>query len=173
MDQEPLTYSEIGATADVGTTGGVLPVGYHHVRESAVVGTTRADFEAAAATVMTWGMHRGAGLTVKAAGDAARTGEDATFGFGPISVPVRVVYVVDEPNRAGFAYGTRHGHPECGEESFIVHFDEIGNEVRLEITAFSKPGTWWVRVGAPIGRLVQAWVTRRYIRAVIVKDFAR
>lgn len=167
MDQEPLTYSEIGAT------GGVLPTGYHHVRACGVVGTTRADFEAAATAVMTWGMHRGAGLTVKAAGDSARAGEDANFSFGPISVPVRVVYVVDEPNRTGFAYGTRRGHPECGEESFIVHFDEPGNQVRLEIRAFSKPGTWWVRLGAPIGRLVQAWVTRRYIRAVMVKDFAR
>ncbi len=74
--------------------------------------------------------------------------------------------IVDEPNRKGFAYGTRAGHPECGEELFVVQFDETSTAVRIEIIAFSKPGTWWVRLGAPIGRRLQAFVTRRYIRAV-------
>lgn len=156
-----MTYPEVGATA------GDLPAGYRHVRECAVVGSGRAEFTAAADIVMDWAMHRGAGLTVKSAVGAACAGENATFRFGPVTVPVRVVYVVDEPNRRGFAYGTRRGHPECGEESFIVHYDNATEQVRLEITAFSKPGTWWVRVGAPIGRLVQNWVTRRYSRAVI------
>lgn len=165
MTEEPLTYPEVGCTS------GELPAGYHHVRESAVVGLGRAEFSTAADTIMSWGMHRRAGLRVRSAAETAVAGQDATFGFGPVSIPVRVVYVVDEPDRRGFAYGTRRGHPECGEESFIVTFDEVSKQVRLEITAFSKPGTWWVRLGAPIGRLVQKWVTRRYIRAVIVKDF--
>jgi uncharacterized protein (UPF0548 family) len=34
----------------------------------------------------------------------------------PRDVPCRVVYVVDEPRRAGFAYGTLPGHPEIGGE---------------------------------------------------------
>jgi uncharacterized protein (UPF0548 family) len=36
------------------------------------------------------------------------------FGIG-FKAPVRVVYVVDEPTRRGFAYGTLPGHPESGE----------------------------------------------------------
>ena len=40
----------------------------------------------------------------------------------PPKVPARVVYVIDEPLRKGFAYGTLPGHPETGEEAFIVEY---------------------------------------------------
>jgi len=36
------------------------------------------------------------------------------------STPVLVVYVIDEPERIGFAYGTTADGPESGEESFIL-----------------------------------------------------
>jgi uncharacterized protein (UPF0548 family) len=36
------------------------------------------------------------------------------------STPVLVVYVIDEPDRIGFAYGTTADGPESGEESFIL-----------------------------------------------------
>jgi uncharacterized protein (UPF0548 family) len=37
-----------------------------------------------------------------------------TFHLGPVHVkaPCRLVYVTDEVNRFGFAYGTLPGHPE-------------------------------------------------------------
>jgi hypothetical protein len=39
--------------------------------------------------------------------------------------PVLVVYVIDEPKRVGFAYGTTAEGPESGEESFILeHRDD-------------------------------------------------
>ncbi|HEV8560641.1 MAG TPA: DUF1990 family protein [Actinophytocola sp.] len=34
--------------------------------------------------------------------------------------PGRVVHVVEEEHRRGFAYGTLPGHPECGEEAFLL-----------------------------------------------------
>ncbi|WP_205647597.1 DUF1990 family protein [Agromyces badenianii] len=40
--------------------------------------------------------------------------------FGSETTPVLVVYVVDEPDRIGFAYGTTAVGPENGEESFIL-----------------------------------------------------
>jgi uncharacterized protein (UPF0548 family) len=43
-------------------------------------------------------------------------GTDVLAHLGPIRVPCRVVYVLDEPERRGFAYGTLPGHPESGEE---------------------------------------------------------
>ena len=52
---KPLTYTEVGATA---TT---MPVGYHHLRKSSVIGRGRDRFEQAAAAGMRWGMLRGAG----------------------------------------------------------------------------------------------------------------
>jgi uncharacterized protein (UPF0548 family) len=60
---------------------------------------------------------------------------------------------VDEPNRCGFAYGTLRGHPERGEESFVVERD--GDVVTLCIRAFSAPGTMAVRVAGPAPRLIQ------------------
>ncbi len=72
---------------------------------------------------------------------------------------------MDEPRRRGFAYGTLPGHPESGEEAFIVeqHDDD---SVTFTITAFSRPATWLARLGGPLGRAVQDRVTARYLRAL-------
>jgi uncharacterized protein (UPF0548 family) len=34
--------------------------------------------------------------------------------------PCRVIYVVDQADQFGFAYGTLPGHPETGEVAFMV-----------------------------------------------------
>jgi uncharacterized protein (UPF0548 family) len=87
--------------------------------------------------------------------------------FGPfhVAAPVRVVYVVDEPRRKGFAYGTLGGHPESGEESWIVERSADGS-VWLTIRAFSRPSLarWWIVY--PVLRIVQWRYTRRYERAL-------
>ena len=49
-------------------------------------------------------------------------------------------YVTNQPDRQGFAYGTLPGHPECGEEAFIVEQHDDG-AVTFAITAFSRPAT--------------------------------
>ena len=156
----PLTYAETGGTA------GPLPQGYHHLRESAVIGHGRRRFEEAAAAVMRWGMQRGAGLGVDATSEVAAVGAEIIVGIGPLRVPCRVVYVVDEPDRRGFAYGTLAGHAESGEELFSVRFDESADTVHAEIVAFSRPGTWWSRLGGPVTSLAQRVATRRYLRAL-------
>jgi uncharacterized protein (UPF0548 family) len=88
--------------------------------------------------------------------------------FGPFSVkaPVRVVYVVDEPRRKGFAYGTLPGHPESGEESFIVDQTDDGS-VWLTIRAFSRPSTplWWAVY--PALRIMQRHYTRLYFQSLM------
>ena len=83
----------------------------------------------------------------------------------PPAVPVRVVYVVDEPLRKGFAYGTLPGHPETGEEAFIVEYRD-DDSVWLTIRAFSRPSSWIFWVGYPIVRLMQEIYTSRYERAL-------
>ena len=60
--------------------------------------------------------------------------------LGPVRAPCRVVYVVDEPDRRGFAYGTLPGHAESGEELFLVRYDPATDEVYAEVTAFSRHG---------------------------------
>jgi uncharacterized protein (UPF0548 family) len=158
-----LTYAEVGATQ------GALPAGYHHLRRRESVGRGEAAFAAAAEVVMTWGVQRGAGFTVEASAPRASVGAVVrpSVGIGPmrVSAPCRVVYVVDEPHRKGFAYGTLPGHPETGEEAFVVSLLDDG-AVEFEIVAFSRPATLWSRAGGPLNRLVQRVVTNRYVAAV-------
>ncbi len=97
----------------------------------------------------------------------ARPGDTAMLRWGPwpAKIPARVVYVIDEPDRKGFAYGTLPGHPERGEESFVVerHADD---SVWLIIRAFSRPSNAFFWAAYPAVRLVQAIFTDRYKRAL-------
>ncbi len=156
-----LTYPEVGATA------GPLPAGYHHLERQQLIGTGRARFQAAGEQLLTWQMHRGAGLRVDG-GDRIRLGEDAVvrLRLGPLRfrAPVRIVAVIEEPTEIGFAYGTLPGHPEIGEERFSIHL-EPDDTVLVRIRAFSRPGRWFTRLGGPVGRLVQQRTTQRYLDA--------
>lgn len=156
----PLTYAEVGATA------GPLPAGYHHVKKSAVIGQGRRRFEGAAEAGMRWGMLRGAGMKVEATAEVAAVGSEVIVHLGPVRAPCRVVYVVDEPNRRGFAYGTLPGHAESGEELFVVRYEPATDEVYAEVRAFSRHATWWSRLAWPVTSLLQKVVTRRYLRAL-------
>jgi uncharacterized protein (UPF0548 family) len=155
-----LTYGQVGATA------GALPDGYHHIRKSAVIGNGRPRFEDAAAKVMRWGMLRGAGVGVEASSEVAAVGSEVLVGLGLVRAPCRVVYVIDEKNRRGFAYGTLPGHPERGEELFAVRYDPVTGDVHAEVVAFSQHATWWSRLGSPVTSLAQRYVTSRYLKAL-------
>jgi uncharacterized protein (UPF0548 family) len=158
-----LTYPEAGATATA------LPAGYHHVRMQRRIGTGPELFVAAGAAVLAWAAHTGAGLTVAATAPVAAPGTDVllTAGAGPVRLhaPCRVIYVIDEPRRRGFAYGTLAGHPESGEEAFVVEL-AADDAVTFVITAFSRPATALSRLAGPLGRQAQRAVTRRYLRAL-------
>jgi uncharacterized protein (UPF0548 family) len=156
----PLTYGEVGATA------GPLPAGYRHVQKSAVIGRGRRRFEEAGRAGMRWGMLRGAGLRVEATSEVASVGSEVIVHLGPVAAPCRVVYVVDEPDRQGFAYGTLPGHAESGEEMFVVRHDPATDEVSAEVVAFSRHATWWSRLGWPVTSVAQRVITERYLRAL-------
>lgn len=156
-----LTYPFVGATRD----GGPLPDGYHAVHRTADLGQGDGVFTAAAAALRSWEMHRGAGLRVRASGPVA-VGVRADQRLGPIHAPCEVVWVVDEPNRWGFGYGTLPGHPESGEESFVVARDPASDVVRVEVGSISRPVAWYVRLAGPLGRVVQEYAMRRYIAAL-------
>jgi uncharacterized protein (UPF0548 family) len=70
--------------------------------------------------------------------------------MGFLQAPCRVVYVIDEPDIRGFAYGTPPGHPESGEERFAVAGFEHLRGVRGG-DAFSRPGP----AERPVGRSCQ------------------
>jgi uncharacterized protein (UPF0548 family) len=162
LEELPLTYSEVGATA-----AGELPPGYGHLAASAQIGTGRERFEQAADAVMHWGMQRGAGLRVQANSEIVEVSAVVVVKMmGFLRAPCRVVYVIDEPDIRGFAYGTLPGHPESGEERFAVRHDPNTSAVLAEVTAFSRPGTWWSKAGRPFVSVAQRTIAQRYLRAV-------
>lgn len=156
------TYPEVGATAD-----GDLPFGYRRLSRSRAV--RGRSFESAGDQLMTWQVQERAGLRVAASARRAATDEVVLLrlGRGPatVRIPCRVVYTVDETDRTGFAYGTLPGHPESGEELFLLERRGTGAPV-LTITAFSRPATLLSRAGGPLARLVQTRMTERYLRAL-------
>ncbi|WP_372349453.1 DUF1990 family protein [Streptomyces sp. KL116D] len=155
-----LTYREVGATL----ADGELPPGYAHLDRRVRLGSGRDCFERAGAAVLSWQVQRGAGLRVAAEPDV-REGADVVLRALWLRIPCRVVRVVRDDARTGFAYGTLPGHPECGEEAFLVT-READDSVWLRIRAFSRPGRWYARLAGPLARAVQLAVTRRYLRAL-------
>ncbi|MET9657673.1 DUF1990 domain-containing protein [Streptomyces sp. NPDC006510] len=154
-----LTYPEVGATRL-----GPLPDGYHHLHHRTRVGRGRADFEAAGAAVTEWRLHRASGARVQASADRAGAGVGVrvSLGIGPFrfTAPCRVVWAEYEKDRIGFAYGTLAGHPECGEESFVVELADDG-AVWFTVTAFSRPSAWYTRLAGPLVPMTQRWYARR------------
>lgn len=156
----PLSYTETGATAER------LPAGYHHIDREQALGAGKDLFEDAAAKLMNWQVQRSAGVFVDASQPVALAGAMVVVGVGPFHGACRVVYVVNEANRRGFAYGTLEGHPESGEEFFGVRLDPQTGVVYAQVRAFSRPGQWWTRATAPIASVVQERITKRYLNAL-------
>jgi uncharacterized protein (UPF0548 family) len=158
-----LSYPEVGATRDADQ----MPASAHRFTLRRAIGPAEV-FEAAADFVLTFGMQRGAGFAVTASTPRADVDTELTLRawFGPIrmTAPARVVYVVDEPARRGFAYGTLPGHPESGEELFLV--ERVGEQTWVEVRAFSRPGRWYVRLGGPVVRRLQHRAALHYIESV-------
>jgi uncharacterized protein (UPF0548 family) len=157
-----LTYAEVGATK-----GGSVPRGYHAMTERRRVGGADA-LDRAGDVVLAFGMQRGAGIRVTSSEPLARVGLDVHLEVGigrlRLPAPTRVVYVVSEPDRRGFAYGTLPGHPESGEELFLV--ERVDGATFAEVRAFSRPGRWFTRLGGPVVRVAQRRFARRYLDAL-------
>ena len=75
----------------------------------------------------------------------------------------RIVWTIDDDRTFGFGYGygTLPGHPECGEESFVIRRDGTG--VGFEVDAFSRPRQAVARLGGPITRALQVRTLRAYL----------
>lgn len=156
-----LTYDGVGATLRQ-----EMPRGLRRHEWSTVLRS--GSFEAAARAVMTWEIHRRSGLLVAADGPAEPgrcVAMAARLPVGWIEVTCRVVEVVDEADRAGFAYGTLPIHPERGEESFLVARNDDGS-VTFTVVAVSAPTHPLARLAGPVGDRMQDRAVRRYLRAM-------
>lgn len=161
LRRQPFTYSAVGATDSQ------LSHGFDAFTHTRVLNHT--DFDVAARDLMSWRVQERAGLKVAASSTvvAPDTVVVMRLGIGPVGlrIPCRVVYVVDRPDVQGFAYGTLPGHPEMGEESFLVSRRADGR-VEFTVSAFSKPASRLARLGGPISRWAQAAMTQRYLRSL-------
>jgi len=159
---DSLTYAPAGVSV-----GDLAPSGLTRRHWATPLSGSNA-FERAVEALRTWGMHRGAGLRVAADGPIA-VGTNVAFSaplpIGFVDGTCRIVLVVDEPNRYGFAYGTLSVHPERGEESFVVYRHEDGN-VRLDIDGVSRPTHPLARLVPPLADRLQDLGVRRYLAAM-------
>jgi hypothetical protein len=71
----------------------------------------------------------------------------------------RVVACVDGAHagvwRTGFTYRTLAGHPELGEEDFLVEKELTSGRVRVALRSWSRAGTWLTWLGTPVMRVAQ------------------
>lgn len=157
-----LTYPCAGATRG-GVAELVAPRGYVIDSNREYLGHGASKFAAARAALRAWEMFPRDWTDILDR-PAPREGETVAvlvraFGLWWLNA-ARILYVVDEPRRFCFAYGTLPGHAESGEERFCVEWDRRG-EVWYELLAFSRPRYWPARLARPLTRALQ----RRFARA--------
>ncbi|HEV3086338.1 MAG TPA: DUF1990 domain-containing protein [Candidatus Elarobacter sp.] len=159
---DSLTYVPAGVSM-----GDLAPAGFKRRHWTTPLAGSNA-FERAVEALRTWEMHRGAGLRVAADGPIA-VGTNVAFSaplpIGFVDGTCRIVVVVEEPNRFGFAYGTLSIHPESGEEAFVVSRDQDGN-VRIDIDGVSRVTQPFARLVPRAADQLQDRAVRRYLAAM-------
>jgi uncharacterized protein (UPF0548 family) len=140
------------------------PPGFRALRVRVPLGP--GTYDAAVAALFGWRVHRALPLvTVSATAPEAAPGVRVFLRAGPLRAACEVVWTVREDDRAGFAYGTLPGHPECGEESFVVHRAPDGS-ADFTVFALSRPAARCLRAAPPAARLAQRAIAHRYGRAL-------
>jgi uncharacterized protein (UPF0548 family) len=157
-----VTYSGKGLSL------GNLPESYDHLRAERVVGSGRDRFERGREAIRAWAGHRKLGLLLEPQTPPLEEGAVMAFAI-PLRPSTmwatgscRIIRVVDEPRRFGFAYGTLPHHPESGEEAFLVdHRDD--DRVVFSVTAFSHPRPLPMKLSGPVGRIIQRRAAEVYL----------
>jgi uncharacterized protein (UPF0548 family) len=156
-----LTYEPVG-----GSLADASPAGLTRRTWSTTLGSSDA-FPGAAAALASWAMHTRAGFAVRCDGPIAvgtNVAISAPLPLGYADVTCRIVAVVDEPDRSGFAYGTLSVHPEHGEEAFVV--SRVGAAVQFDITAVSRHRHPLARLAPAIADRMQTSAAKRYLQAM-------
>jgi uncharacterized protein (UPF0548 family) len=162
-----LTYRYVGATLDVARMMPLAPL--PTVRRTSVdLGRAPDALERAVEGLRAWVCHRGIGATVTPSDAPVRAGTEVVvrLPLGPVMIlaPCRIIGVVDEPNRFGFAYGTLPGHPEEGEESFVAHRAADGT-ITFTVSVAARPVPL-LRLAGPAVLLAQRRALRGYLAAM-------
>jgi len=157
------SYTEVGATRTSPAPG------YNVDHERCLLGRGPEVFERARNAIQRWEMfHNGwtnlcwpdapieSGITVAMLADY--------LGLYSLNF-CRIVYVIDEPRKYGFAYGTLPDHVEAGEERFLVELLDDGS-VWFDLLAFSRAQHVLAKIASPLVRSLQRKFRRDAGRAM-------
>ena len=154
------TYAPIGVTLEP-----TLPMEQRRV----VLGSGEDTFKRTRTALSGWATHQSLWLRLYPDAVPPAEGQSVlvllTFAGLCLAFGCRIVRVVDEPRRYGFAYGSLPGHPERGEELFLLEWHADG-AVTFTLRAHSQPANWLYRLGRPFGELMRSLGTRQYLRAM-------
>ncbi len=78
---------------------------------------------------------------------------------------LRVIFVIDEPRRVGFALGTVGGSVVSGEESFLLEWRD-DDEVWFTVRAFDRPTGVLYRLWRPLVRRRRRALFQGYLQAL-------
>lgn len=175
MSIEGLTYETVG----IARPGSPTPRGLRERTQRIRLGEGDALWRRAVPVVSGWRIKTAIGFTIDPGDERVVLGRDydTSYRSGLIRQfePVRVVWIADEPDRRGFGYGTRLGHPVTGEECFLVEHDPDGT-VWLIVRTVSRVsgGRWrWLWLGVRIGiRIFQRRYAASAVRLILGEDAA-
>ncbi|HLP23164.1 MAG TPA: DUF1990 domain-containing protein [Microbacteriaceae bacterium] len=88
-----------------------------------------------------------------------------TFWRWSFDLPARVVLLIDEENRAGYALGSLDGHPYVGEQAFVLDLRD-DDSVWLTVRQLGQPANPQLRWFGPLFHWQQVQITKRYLRAL-------
>ena len=149
-----ITYENRGASAKAEKVPG-----FDNDFQRVNIGQGAAAFEKACEAIRHWRMFPPAWTIILPPDTPIQAGETVAMYAKAFGIwwrnSCRIIYIVNEPGRFGFAYGTLPGHIECGEELFQVEQDENG-QVWYTLRAFSKPKRWYAKIAYPLMRMFQA-----------------
>jgi uncharacterized protein (UPF0548 family) len=162
----PLSYSKYaGAISTLnGPTGLHAPPGFSIDHTRSEIGHGLSGFEAAKSALRQWqhfdlGWVRVANSEAPIAPGEVVAVEVHALGLWSLNLS-RTLYVIDEPNRFGFAYGTTPLHAERGEERFLLEYDPNSGKLSYDLLAISQPAHPLAKLPYPYTRSLQ----RRFAR---------
>jgi uncharacterized protein (UPF0548 family) len=150
---QSFTYPDVGATQVER-----VPPGFVHDHNRQRLGRGAEAFERARHAIRGWKMVPAPLAFIEPLPIPIEVGAQAGVVVHAVGLwwlnAARIVYVIDEPRRFGFAYGTLPGHVERGEERFLVEWLD-DDSVWYDLHAFSQPRYWMVRAARPLVRALQ------------------
>jgi uncharacterized protein (UPF0548 family) len=165
----PFSYSEVGATHNGAVAG--YTIDHNRIK----LGHGEEIYQRATSALRSWKQFDLGWVTIVPAHTPLEVGRTVavqakTFGLWSLSA-ARIVYVIEEGDstrKFGFAYGTLPDHVECGEERFMIEWNnQTDDSVWYDIYAFSRPQDPLVKLGRSVARRLQKRFARESLATML------